>query len=227
MRKPAAALIAIAALAAAMPSAAAARGWSNTGPTPDAAALHYLSPGPGFRLLGTRTAGRFAVVRFSGALMEGNSHWSDALVIERFPFGWQIVGILRDACPSERGATRAERAVLAAPDHRGGDAGWCEQIGDRGPFADVVAVRSAYRDPLTAQFVRVSGDYAVLDWAYPGGGQTVFARRGGRWRSLGGSGGQMSAADVRRFGAPVRDACALMPPASYDPPAVHALCKRT
>jgi hypothetical protein len=223
-----AALLIIIAAATAAPIALAAIDRSNTGATPREAALHYLLPGRGFRLLSTRVAGRFAIVRFAGALMEGDPRWADSLVIERFPFGWQVVDILRSACLGARGATRAEIAALEASNlsaYRDANGHPCSDWADRGPHADVVAVRSVYREPFTVPFVRVVGDYALLDWTLPGGGQAAAIRRAGRWRVVGSGGGAMNATTLHSYGVPLREACALIPPGSYDPPDLRTTCR--
>ena len=228
IRVIAALLIIIAAATATAPIALAANDRSNTGATAREAALHYLVPGRGFRLLSTRVAGRFAIVRFAGALMEGNPKWADGLVIERFPFGWQVVDILRSACLGARGATRSEIAALGAsnlPASRDGTGRPCSDWTDRGPRADVVAVRSLNREPFTLPFVRAVGDYALLEWTLPGGGQRAAIRRAGQWRVVGGGGGAMNATDLHSYGVPLREACVLIPPGSYDPPDLRTTCR--
>lgn len=191
----------------------------NRGPSPEAAARHYLMPGKNFRIVGTEVAGRFAVVRFTGALMEGETNWSDALLVERFPFGWQVVDTVRDACLRERGATPAELAKLQGsyvPARRDPKDGPCSEVVDHGPAADVAAVRNAYRDPFVVTSVRVSGDYALLNWALAGGGQQLYARRGTTWKRVAGGGGAFSPGELRHEGVPVANACALMPPSTAD-----------
>jgi hypothetical protein len=199
---------------------------SNTGSSPEAAARRYLAPGKSFRIVGTEVAGRFAVVRFTGALMESETNWSDDLLIERFPFGWQVVDTIRDACLRERGATPAELAKLEGqyvPARRDPKDGPCSELVDRGPAADVAAVRSAYRDPFVVPWVRVSGDYALLEWTLPGGGEQFYARRETGWKRLAGGGGVFMARDLHRYGAPVANACALVPPFTADD---RAMCRQ-
>ena len=228
MRVLATLVIMIAAATVAAPVARASNDRSNTGATAREAALHYLVPGRGFRVLSARVAGRFAIVRFADALMEGNPHWADGLVIERFPFGWQVVDILRRACLGARGATRAEIAALGAsnlPAYRDATGHPCSDWTDRGPHADVVAVRSLYREPFTVPFVRVVGDYALLEWTLPGGGEAAVIRRAGRWRIVASGGGAMNAATLHSYGVPLREACALIPPESYDRPELRTSCR--
>ena len=228
MRVIAALLIIMSAVTGAARIALAANDHSNTGATAREAALHYLLPARGFRLLSTRVAGRFAIVRFAGALMEGDPRWADGLIIERFPFGWQVVDILRTACLGARGATRSEIAALRAsnlPAYRDFTGRPCSDRTDRGPHADVVAVRSLYREPFTVPFVRVLGNYALLDWTLPGGGQAAVIRRAGRWRVVGSGGGTMNATTLYSYGVPLREACVLIPPGSYDPPNLRTTCR--
>lgn len=224
--RTAVALILIIAVTGAAADAAPDRERSNTGPSPEAAALHLLAPGKNFRIVGTETAGRFAVVRFTGALMESETNWSDDLLVERFPFGWQVVDTVRDACLRERGATRAELAKLEGqyvPARRDPKDGPCSELVDHGPAADVAAVRSTYRDQFLVPWVRVSGDYALLEWTLPGGGEQVYARRNTGWTRIAGGGGTFSARDLHRRGIPVVNACALQPPYSPDD---RALCRQ-
>jgi hypothetical protein len=228
MRAFVAFVLMITTMAAATSVESHARMRSNVGATPQAAALNMLRPGDGFQLLGARIAGRFAIVRFTGALMEGNRHWSDGLVIERFPFGWQVLGIVREACLGARGANPSQRAALGAsrlPAYRTADGFPCETEVDRGSFADISAVRSAYRGPSAVSGVHVVGDYALLHWVYPGGGEAAFARHGGAWQLLTSGGGAMNAAELHGSGVPVREACVLRPPDQFAPPDVHAMCR--
>lgn len=230
MRQVATILALIAATAITVPPAHAAGERSNTGATPREAALRFLVPGRHFRVLSTRVAGDFAIVRFTGALMEGDPNWADGIVIERFPFGWQVVDILRNACLGARGATRGQIIALGAanlPAYRDSDGHSCSNTIDRGPRADVVAVRSMDRGGTAIPYVRTVANYALLDWAYPGGGQRAFIRRDGRWRSVGGGGGAMNADALHGYGVPMRYACELIPPASYDSPDLHAKCKKS
>jgi hypothetical protein len=229
MRRRTAILALVAMMATTMPAAHAARERGNTGATPREAALRFLVPGRNFRVLSTRVAGDFAIVRFAGALMEGDPNWTDGIVIERFPFGWQVVDILRSACLGARGATRAQIAALGAanlPAYRDADGGPCSKTIDRGPRADVVAVRSMDRGGSAIPYVRVAADYALLDWAYPGGGQRAAIRRAGRWRIVGGGGGAMNAETLYGYGVPMRYACEIIPPAPSESPELRAACKR-
>jgi hypothetical protein len=220
------ALIGLVALqsAAALPQ----RAFGNTGETPRAAAIRYLRPGTNFRIAGIESAGRFAVVRFSGALMEGDPAWHGDLLIERFPFGWQVVDTVEDACLRERGVTPAELAALAGryvPARRAPKDQPCADLVDRGPIADVVAVRNAVRSlGELIPYVRVSGDYALVEWTLPGGGQAFYGRRNGRWSRLGGGGGFTNVEGVHAIGAPWHDACAIVTSTAYDSPGVRARC---
>jgi hypothetical protein len=222
------ALISLVALqtAAALPQ----RAYGNTGETPRAAAIRYLRPGTNFRIEGSEIAGRFAVVRFSGALMEGDPAWHGDLLIERFPFGWQVVDTVEDACLRERGATRAELAALEGqyvPARRAPHHQQCAELVDRGPSADVVAVRSEVRAlGEVIPYVRVSGDYALVEWTLPGGGEAFYGRRNGRWTRLGGGGGFLNVEGVHAIGAPWHDACAITTIIPSDPPDVRARCAR-
>ena len=218
-------LVLIVAVAGGTAVAAPERERSNTGPSPEAAARRFLLPGKGFRIVGTEVAGRFAVVRFTGALMEGETNWSDDLLVERFPFGWQVIDTVHDACLRERGATPAELAKLEGqyvPARRDPKDGPCSEVVDRGPAADVAALRSANRDQFLVPWVRVSGDYALLGWNLPGGGERLYARRGTGWKQLTGGGGALGTRDLRGYGVPVATACALVPPYTPDD---RAMCR--
>jgi len=224
MRTAAALVLMIVATGAAA-FAAPVREGSNTGSSPEAAARHLLAPGKNFRIVGTEVAGRFAVVRFTGALMESETNWSDDLLVERFPFGWQVVDTVRDACLRERGAAPAELAKLEGqyvPARRDAKDQPCSEVVDHGPAADVAAVRSAYRDQFLVPWVRVSGDYALLEWTLPGGGE--HARRGTGWKRIAGGGGALMARDLHRYGIPAANACALVPPYT---PEDRAICCTT
>jgi hypothetical protein len=107
------------------------------------------------------------------------------------------------------------------PARRDPNDGPCSELVDRGPAADVAAVRSAYRDPFVVPWVRVSGDYALLEWTLPGGGEQFYARRATGWKRIAGGGGAMMVRDLRSYGAPIANACALAPPHT---PEDRAMC---
>ncbi|HTD37595.1 MAG TPA: hypothetical protein VK669_08765 [Candidatus Limnocylindrales bacterium] len=216
------ALVLILAASGAAAVAAPERERSNTGPSPEAAARNYLLPGKSFRIVGTKVAGRFAVVRFTGALIESETNWSDDLLVERFPFGWQVVDTVRNACLRERGATPAELAKLHVEYMPVRATVQCSEVIDHGRVADVAAVRSMYRAQSLVPTVRVSDDYALLRWWLPGGGERLYARRGTGWKLLTGGGGALMTRDLRGYGVPVANACTLVPPYTADD---RAMCR--
>ncbi len=206
---------------------AAGAGSSNTGASPRQAATNFLRPGRALRIERTNLAGDLAVVRFSGAAMEGDDGWNGVLLIQRFPFGWQIVDLLAADCSlSARHLPRATVKQLSAGiplAHAASSDARCSYVPDRGPVRDIVAIRSLHRGSYIVERVRVVGDYAAFDWFLPGGGESALARRGSAWIAVTSGGGVFGASDLVAKGIPRAAACELL--AADNPDRHSAACK--
>jgi hypothetical protein len=205
----------------------AAGGPSNTGASPVQAAKNFLRPGRALRIERTNVVGDLAVVRFSGAAMEGDNGWNGALLIQHFPFGWQIVDLLNADCSlSARHLPRETVKHLSAGIHLAHAASSdarCSYVPDRGPVRDIVAIRSLRRGAYIVNQVRVVGDYAAFDWFLPGGGESALARRGSAWIAVMSGGGVFGASDLVAKGIPRAAACELL--AADNPDRHSAACK--
>ncbi len=157
-------------------------------------------------------SGDYATVLVRGAILEGSSIDNAAILVKRFPFGWQNLALLNERCNlPELGVAPSIRAALlrGMPAPRGSaDCG--SHQGDRGPTADVVAVRKIMRGPLTPT-VRVVGDFAVGEWYGGGGGESVFERSGSTWKLILAGGGSHDISELARKGVPVGARCELLP----------------
>lgn len=133
--------------------------------TPQDAALSAIYSGPTKPAVVRRTnrAGAYATVLTSGGRMEGYPI-TDAILVERFSFGWQALDVLNSRCrlDAHRLDSLTESTLMRGmPKPR--DDRPCrgpDSLRDAGPRDDVVAVRSMMRGPLTP-YVVVSGNWAM------------------------------------------------------------------
>jgi hypothetical protein len=174
--------------------------------TPQAAALAVVSGpyAPHARVVRTNVAGRFATVLTSGGKMEGEPV-RQALLIEHFDFGWQPIGFLDMACPRKI-LTALERRLLldgmpsVRADHVCDDA--VAAGSDVGSAEAVAALREQIVSGRAVPYVRIVGDFAFAQWCFPGGGQTLYRRKGRSWIVLLGGGGSIGADLLRHYGVP-------------------------
>ncbi len=193
---------------------------ANFASTPQQAALNALYQPKGHAAVVERIniVGRFAAVLPHGGLMEGSAV-TDAILVERFSFGWQALDVLyfwyrldshgissRDKAKLLLGMPKPENSLPP----RGV---WS----DSGPTPDVEAIRRKMRGPLVP-YVVVSGAYALGEWYGGGGGQTLFKKGNGDWRRVAGGGGAMGTSEMREHGVPQSAWCAF---GIYDAPCPH------
>lgn len=179
--------------------------------TPQDAALSAIYSGPTKPAVVRRTnrAGAYATVLTSGGRMEGYPI-TDAILVERFSFGWQALDVLNSRCrlDAHRLDSLTESTLMRGmPKPR--DDRPCrgpDSLRDAGPRDDVVAVRSMMRGPLTP-YVVVSGNWAMGEWYGGGGGESLYHKRDGRWHLVESGGGAMGVDYVRKFGVPQSDWC--------------------
>ncbi len=157
----------------------------------------------------TNVSGRYAVVLLRRATMEGSPIQAPFL-IERFAFGWQPLVLLNFQCGLDvYGLSAATTAALMRGMPQPKNDRPCSSVfNDAGPAADVTAVRALMRGPFVPS-VAVSHDYALGNWYGAGGGETLYAKRGGRWRRIAGDGGAMGVEEMKKYGVPRTAWCAL------------------
>ena len=163
-------------------------------------------------------AGAIAVAR-GHFRIEGQPFKSEIL-LERFPFGWQMIDLGRPAiAPCQLAARNVDSAALKhfadavglAPDTTDACRYPPEDLGAPG---DTVAVRALMAPvKLFVPRVRAVGDYAIAEWYGGGGGQDLFAKRNGTWRRIGGGGGAFdSELLVKKYHVPAGIAIQLLAP---------------
>jgi len=185
--------------------------YQNYSPTPQQAAIRavYYPHSGQARIVRANVVGNFAVVLTRGGTMEG-SPVREAILVERFSFGWQPLQLVDSDCSLDRRAINVSGKrllMLGMPKPQGN--GPCPDFGrDAGPRADVEAVRKQIRGPLIPS-VAVAGKYALASWYGGGGGEWLFRRDRGRWRWIFGGGGALGVQDVRQYGVPQSAWCAL------------------
>lgn len=172
--------------------------------TPAQAAKDVLHPAKGHSVVVRRinVVGRYATVVSRGGLMEGELT-TEPILVERFSFGWQALEIVNFRCRldghaiSEHDKAQLMRGMPTPIDDRP-----CTGVTkDAGPTSDVDAVRRQLGWGLVPTVV-VSGNFALGSWYGGGGGATLFKKLGGAWNRIGGGGGAMGIADIKKYGVP-------------------------
>jgi len=174
----------------------------NYQPTPEAAAVHVLQQAGPVAVVRVNIAGRFAAVQTRGGVIE-STPVDEALLLERFSFGWQPLDVIEAQCTlTGRNIDAATRRALLrgipAPHHPQ----WAhcsEPSHDVGPPEEVDAVRHQMKYVLVP-FVIVSGRYALGQWYGFGGGETIFRFERGTWHIIAGGGGAHRPEELRALG---------------------------
>lgn len=147
-----------------------------------ARAFFPLNPTP-VRIRLLSVSGDRAIVTYANGEIESR-RWSGKLLLERFSFGWQVVG--------------EEITPVSAGD-------LYRRTYDSGPTRDRAAVRQQLLD-MQNQAVgpaRIWAGFAMVDWGGNGGGEVLLRKLRGRWVRITGSGGELRAADlVREYHVP-------------------------
>ena len=170
--------------------------------TPQGAALLFLQPGtthshPSVRI--TASTAHYAIVRFTGAVIESNPA-SGYLLAQKFSFGWQPIDLSSDGkpfaiCTLHSHAVAARDLLLLRPALSAAPTSDCtpgnaSNQRDYGPAADVQAVRAQGAGLAEIiPFVRVADGYAIMEWWGWGGGQDFYKRTPGGWKKFMGGGG--------------------------------------
>jgi hypothetical protein len=176
----------------------------NFAATPERAATNVSFPSGRARVVSTVRVGRYAVVVMRGATIEVSVDRS-AILLEHFSFGWQPLLLVDAPCQivGRNGITKAQALLLARDIPPPSDPPNCTNgAGDRGPQADVEAIRRLATARGFVPFAAVSGDYGFLSWYGPGGGEQFFKRVHGRWHTIMNGGGAVSARDAAMMGVP-------------------------
>ncbi len=153
--------------------------------------------------------GRYATVLTSGGRMEGELV-SDAILVQRFSFGWQALDFLNERCrltSHALGAGTDARLMAGIPVPR--DDGPCrDYFKDSGAQRDVESVRKLMQGPFVP-YVLVAGGWAKGEWYGAGGGESLYQRRDGRWTLVLSGGGAMGVGYMRKYGVPMQAWCKL------------------
>lgn len=152
--------------------------------------------------------GPYATVLTSGGLME-SSPVHEAILVERFSFGWQALDILNVSCrlhDHALGARIESMLMRGMPRPSSNNFRMCTGLRDAGPTADVEKLRPLVDGPLVP-YVIVSNGWAIAQWYGAGGGMSLWQKRAGRWLLVEGGGGAMGVSEMRRYGVPETDWC--------------------
>ncbi|MBV8497767.1 MAG: hypothetical protein JO003_00725 [Candidatus Eremiobacteraeota bacterium] len=153
--------------------------------------------------------GRYATVLTSGGRMEGELV-TEAILVERFSFGWQPLDILNERCRLESQALggRIDASLMAGMPGTHDDGPCRGYFKDSGPERDVESVRRLMRGPLVP-YVLVAGEWAKGGWYGAGGGESLYEKRDGRWTLAISGGGAMGVDYMRKYGVPKAAWCKL------------------
>ncbi len=186
---------------------------TDYGATPVGAAEHiYRSSDLRLRIHVHRSIAteRFAIVVVSSTPMD-DRHGETALLLQRFSFGWQPVGVVQHTCDIEhRGISARDRATLLRivnlePD----DPHECAlDERDRGPATDVSAIRRQMYGPVVP-FVTIADGYAYALEYGDGGGCGLFRRSHGAWENIATCKGALDPTVIGRYHIPTSTVCAL------------------
>ncbi|HEY1976138.1 MAG TPA: hypothetical protein VGG89_06330 [Candidatus Baltobacteraceae bacterium] len=159
------------------------------------------------------THGDLAIVSVD-VVIEGSRTKRDML-LQRYPFGWQMIELGRPKllpCQLKaRAADAAAVAFFAGGIGLGKDSPeYCSSPSrDVGHLSDVVAVRSLMNSAATTPkvhamipSVHIIDGYALGAWYGAGGGETIFAKRNGVWKEIAGGGGAYAPSDLTKLGVP-------------------------
>ncbi len=152
--------------------------------------------------------GPYATVLTSGGLME-SSPVREAILVERFSFGWQALDILNASCrlrDHALGEPTEQRLMLSMPKPSDNDIRMCNGRKDAGPPNDIQEVRRLVDGPLVP-YVIVFNGWAIAEWYGAGGGMSLWSKHSGGWRLVEGGGGAMGVSEMRRYGVPESDWC--------------------
>ena len=152
--------------------------------------------------------GPYAAVLTSGGLME-SSPVREAILVERFSFGWQALEILNASCrlrDHALGKQTEHRLMLGMPIPSDNGLRMCSGRKDAGPPDDIEKVRRLVDGPLVPSVI-VSDGWAVAEWYGAGGGMSLWSKHNGEWRLVQGGGGAMGVSEMRRYGVPESDWC--------------------
>ena len=151
-------------------------------------------------------AGNYAVAL--GDVIVESAHDRGEFLLERFPFGWQILESAPDTGGVQSCVFRAHGidttlesrlqhliGIDSAPNDR-----TCAIRGlqrDTGDLKDVVTVRQVmHRGRSIVPYVRVYRDYALAEWYGGGGGQAILRKHRSSWDLLSGGGGAACPSDL-------------------------------
>ena len=180
--------------------------------TPERAALRVIYPASTKPAVVRRVnvVGPYATVLTSGGLMESNPV-GEAILLQRFSFGWQALEILDVPCRLHDHAlgARNERVLMSGmPRPHGDDFRMCSGRKDAGSAEDVQEVRRLVDGPFVPSVI-VSHVWAMAEWYGAGGGMSLWRKRNGRWRLVQGGGGAIGRALMRMHGVPESEWCTL------------------
>ncbi|MFY9720606.1 MAG: hypothetical protein WAK16_13290 [Candidatus Cybelea sp.] len=180
------------------------------GSTPQNAAIRALYSDPKHLAVVKRVnvAGSYATVLTSGGRMEGDLV-TDAILVERFSFGWQPLELVNLQCRLDAHNFRRDAltALMRGMPQPKDDRPCGKQPRDAGPAPEVEAVRQLMRGPLVP-YVVVSEEWAMGEWYGGGGGQSLYAKRSGKWQLVESGGGAMGVDYMQKFGVPKSAWCA-------------------
>ncbi len=190
--------------------------------TPQAGALAFLQPRyrathPVVRIVASTP--RYAVVKFSGAEIEGQIT-SGEMLVQKFAFGWQAVDLSTTGTlaicsvrahvvsPPDLSQLRSVLSASTADCPTGVDA----DQRDLGSAADVSAVRALMiSSSEVVPFVRVVKNYAFVEWFGNGGGENFYKKTANGWSKFAGGGGAYRPDELHnQYGVPLAIAKALL-----------------
>jgi hypothetical protein len=179
--------------------------------SPQAAATDalYFEPKRAPVVKRVNVVGRYATILTSGGRMEGELV-TDAILVERFSFGWQALDLLNERCRLEShglgaGIDASLMTGMPAPRNEGPCRGLFK---DSGPRQDVESVRKLMSGPFIP-YVLVAGAWAKGEWYGAGGGDSLYQKRGGRWQLVISGGGAIGVYYMRKYGVPPAVWCKL------------------
>jgi hypothetical protein len=138
---------------------------------------------------------------------------STEFLLEHFDFGWQVLGIPDDLCPSERGIdpAAARSLMVGMPKSSTQRSSACDEL-DSGPSRSVAQVRKLMYGPVVP-YVRVADNYAFSQDYGDGGGCGLFhfEADANRWKLLSSCKGMMDAGVIDLYHIPQKTVCVLRP----------------
>lgn len=177
--------------------------------TPQRAAVGamYVDPKSPVVVRRVNVVGPYAVVLTSGGRIEGELV-TNAILVERFTFGWQPLDLLNARCrlQSHKLGQAVDASLMRGmPSPEDGES--CQgYLRDAGPSSEVEAVRRLMSGPLVP-YVIVAGNWAKGSWYGAGGGESLYQKRDGGWRLVESGGGAMGVDYMRKYGVPQADWC--------------------